>query len=649
MSARQHRGVYIVIEGPPGSGKTAVSRLVCSWLSQQHIPTYTGYNVPLEPTESLAEPLSPARTEIYASNTARLRQQDLLRDALEHGMVCILDGNYLSSFTTHYYGRSDVRDYTALNNLCLKADGDLRPDMTVVLQAPAAVLAERLAKRAGTDPSYQPSIDYLERVVAGYTWEVKQRQLAGVDAGLDLAVVMSAVQQLVAPLLQDVSKVSYPAAAKLPAANTTGPTAQSGATPISELLAARGQTPTKLSAKKSKDTQNQPGQLPGEPALKIPNASTLLRLAATDIIAGTDPELPMVFSAETENKTKSAHTYYTPITLSETVKTAYTKTMVALSNIHHDMAQRLTAYIQKTTPDATEKASRAQALEHLRPILPVAAASTLSVAPLSSAKAEQYAAAFCASDLIELQSFGHRLLEQAPPQRAEAVIKQSATFLEGAATINRIATEAASTMYAVPPSHPVKLISYQPRNEADAIIDSLYENSDLEYSAVKSTGEQLPYETKMKLLGALKHQAHLRAGTMRSPLASVSYTFDIAASFLEFLKLQQCAGGSMRLTLQPLTPRFGYKTPDIIEEAGLTEYFDKCFDLSLQLHSALQSAGHHQEACYGVLLGHIIRFKLDITHEGMMRLTAAPQENSMPLINALRDECAAVHPTLWQA
>ena len=66
------------------------------------------------------------------------------------------------------------------------------------------------------------------------------------------------------------------------------------------------------------------------------------------------------------------------------------------------------------------------------------------------------------------------------------------------------------------------------------------------------------------------------------------------------------------LEWQLLTPRYGYEIPHLIEDADLTEDFERCFDLSLGLYSHLQEAGYVIEAQYATLLGHRMRWKVTL-------------------------------------
>jgi thymidylate synthase ThyX len=105
------------------------------------------------------------------------------------------------------------------------------------------------------------------------------------------------------------------------------------------------------------------------------------------------------------------------------------------------------------------------------------------------------------------------------------------------------------------------------------------------------------------------------------------------------------------LAWQPLTPRFGYEIPKLVEEAGLSEAFESCFDLSLKLYSVLQSAGYSLEAQYATLLGHKMRWKVTFNAREafqLIELRTAPQGHPgyRKLVKEMYDKLAEVHPIL---
>jgi thymidylate synthase ThyX len=102
-----------------------------------------------------------------------------------------------------------------------------------------------------------------------------------------------------------------------------------------------------------------------------------------------------------------------------------------------------------------------------------------------------------------------------------------------------------------------------------------------------------------------------------------------------------------------LTPRYGYEIPRLIEDADLTEDFERCFDLSLGLYSHLQEAGYIIEAQYATLLGHRMRWKVTFNAREafhLLELRTSPQGHPgyRKLAQQMYEKVAEIHPLLAQ-
>jgi thymidylate synthase ThyX len=108
------------------------------------------------------------------------------------------------------------------------------------------------------------------------------------------------------------------------------------------------------------------------------------------------------------------------------------------------------------------------------------------------------------------------------------------------------------------------------------------------------------------------------------------------------------------LEWQQLSPRFGYEVPKVIEDAGLTDTFERGFDLSLRLFSALQQAGYPLEAQYATLQGHKMRWKVTVNAREAMHITELymnPQGNPayQHIVRQMYEKLANRHPLLAEA
>jgi thymidylate synthase ThyX len=105
------------------------------------------------------------------------------------------------------------------------------------------------------------------------------------------------------------------------------------------------------------------------------------------------------------------------------------------------------------------------------------------------------------------------------------------------------------------------------------------------------------------------------------------------------------------LEWQSLSPRYGYDIPKLIEDAGMTDLFEDCFDKSVALHSRLMSEGFENEAQYATLLGHKMRWKVSYNAREAMHiheLRTSPQGHPgyRKLVKEMHDKVAEVHPLI---
>ncbi len=173
-------GYFITFEGPEGGGKSTQARLLAARLrAAGHAVTLTR-----EPGGTPAGKAiraiwdDPAHSDLLPITDLLLICADraqhvgaLMRPALERGEIVISD-RYADS-TRAYQGYGSGLDFSTLETLLQIATGGLTPDLTILLDLPAAEgLARRhAASKAGTaqlDRLDQRSLEYHQRVQAGY-------------------------------------------------------------------------------------------------------------------------------------------------------------------------------------------------------------------------------------------------------------------------------------------------------------------------------------------------------------------------------------------------------------------------------------------------------------------------------------------------
>ncbi len=282
------------------------------------------------------------------------------------------------------------------------------------------------------------------------------------------------------------------------------------------------------------------------------------------------------------------YTYNAPTTLSSDVAAQYRESMDAITSLHSQMLPRLTQYL------LTVSGTPEQAVDILDSILPVAVA-------------------------VEND---HTIIAPA----TEPLTDDKLTFKRH------------SDDY----TQSVRLTRFWPRNELDLVTDLLYLSSELSMAEVAQEVSRFSYAQKEQtLLAGIKNVLN---SDIVVPL-DINYTWDLLTSVKEQITTTSLIPG--QTTKQALSPRYGYDMPESIEDAGLVEEFEKCFDISLELYSLLQSKGYESEAQYATLLGHKTRWKLSYGLQGAVNAQKTMHSNK--IIREMLEKTRENHPLITQA
>ncbi len=359
--------------------------------------------------------------------------------------------------------------------------------------------------------------------------------------------------------------------------------------------------------------------------------------------------------------------YYTPNTLVGKAARHYNQQMDRIFELYSKMVRELTKYVQdKSTVPESERdiawkgATRAQACDAIRPVLPVATKSTVGIYASGQAL-ESLIMHLLSDELQEARDTGEKMLREAR--------KVIPTFLEradkpdrgGAAIAYRSNTRSAVKQLANgllketygSSVEPVQLLSAWPRNELDLVPDMLYEHSSLPLSEIISQAQGWDYDKKVRVFNAYIGERLNRRHRPGRALEKAHYSWDLVCDYGIFRDLQRHRMVD-DLAWQMLTPRYGYNVPTLVEEANLTEEFQECFDISLELYSYLQSEGYELEAQYATLLGHKMRWKVtynarEAFHLHELRTSPQGHPGYRKLVSEMHEKLAEVHPLLADA
>jgi len=361
--------------------------------------------------------------------------------------------------------------------------------------------------------------------------------------------------------------------------------------------------------------------------------------------------------------------YYTPDYLKPALKKQYNEAMDTIFDHYSAMVRQLTDYVQakSSTPEAERDgawkgATRAQACDAIRPVLPVAVTSTVGIFASGQAL-ESLIMHLLADELPEAQACGQDLLEQGRqvvpmfleradnPERGGATIAYNATT---AKTVKALADKHLPDNYAgSDTSEPATLVDFWPRNELLLVPDMLYEHSNLSLEQLQAEINDWPYDRKTEVFKAYIGDRLNRRHRPGRALEKAHYSWDLLCDYGIFRDLQRHRMVD-DMNWQQLTPRYGYEVPKLVEAAGLTEQFEACFDISLKLYSQLQQAGYQLEAQYSTLLGHRMRWKVtynarEAFHLHELRTSPQGHPGYRKLVQQMHDKLAEVHPLLAES
>lgn len=368
------------------------------------------------------------------------------------------------------------------------------------------------------------------------------------------------------------------------------------------------------------------------------------------------------FNRKDEN---GKYSYFTPPNLDANTKEIYETSMNSIFELYSEMLHRLSDHIQKhsNTPAEEQDAAwhsaiRAQACDAIRPVLPVATKSTVGIFASGQAL-ESLITHLLSDELAEAQETGQKILAEArktipaflervdKPERGGAVIAYQATTKKA---IQTLADNLLPVNHVANDAQPVTLTDVWPRNELDIVPDMLYEHSDMPLPAIREAVSSWPYEQKIQVMQTYVGERLNRRHKPGRALEKIHYSFDLLCDYGIFRDLQRHRMVD-DLEWQTLTPRHGYEVPSLVDTAGLTELFERCFDVSLDLHSKLQANGYAREAQYATLLGHKMRWKVtynarEAFHLHELRTSPQGHPGYRKLVQQMHEAVTNIHPLI---
>ncbi len=341
-------------------------------------------------------------------------------------------------------------------------------------------------------------------------------------------------------------------------------------------------------------------------------AADISQLAAAELQSNRSAafvEVPARWIRYEQKNQSGTYKYHVPDTLRPEVAAQYRAHIDEIFEIYGSLLPKLAAHLKPQKGETAALAARTI----LAAVLPVAATKTVGVYA-SAQTIQQMIVQSQASDLAELKDIGANMLEVSRQLLGPFMRDAGRPENSGANTLYRTTTRAAMQAIINKKLHashstelaPVRLTAVSPRNELDIVTDMLYEHSNLSYVELAASVDTWPYAKRLAVFEAYMGERANRYVEPGKALEKIQYTWELITSFSTFRDLQRHRASHP--ARQTLTPRYGYELPQVIDDAELGDDFERCFDISLKLHSLLQQEGYEQEAAYATLNGHRVRW-----------------------------------------
>lgn len=179
------RGLFVVVEGIDGAGKTTLARRLTERLSEQGIkclftfePTSGVFGTRLRKSSVGRRRLRPDEELDLFILDRREHVEETILPALSRGDVVVCDRYYFSTMAYQGARGQDPEEIRQINEAFAPA-----PDLVLLLDLDPASAVERIRKKRGEDPDNFEEIGYLERV-AGIFRSLKDKAILRLDGRL---------------------------------------------------------------------------------------------------------------------------------------------------------------------------------------------------------------------------------------------------------------------------------------------------------------------------------------------------------------------------------------------------------------------------------------------------------------------------------
>ena len=346
--------------------------------------------------------------------------------------------------------------------------------------------------------------------------------------------------------------------------------------------------------------------------------------------------------------------YRPPEVLDSKLGARFVSDMDGLFTTYGQMFRSVERFLLDTVPqspadcDATYRRSvRAQALDAVRGLLPAASLSNVGIYGTGQAF-EALLLRMFASPLGEARSYAQMMLIELrkvipsflrrvdAPDRGGRTIRYLADNREA---MEHTAAELLAEHTADPHfAGEVDLVDYDPDGETKAVAAMLYPHTRLPERTIERRVREMSATDRLEVIQTYCGDRTNRRHKPGRALERTHYRFDVRSDYGAFRDLQRHR--MLTIEWQPLSPRHGYRLPDLVRAAGLEEPFHAAMDSSAQLYGAVARVAP-ASAPYAVSLGFRVRYVVQMNAREamhMLELRTTPQGHP-----SYRRVCQSMH------
>jgi dTMP kinase len=606
-----HQGIFIVLEGVDGSGKTTQFKLLQTRLQlagyEVEVFDFPRYDKPssyfvrqyLNGQYGPASSINPYSASLFYA-LDRYEAAPEIRKALAAGKI-VLSDRYVGSNMAHqgskFGGPIEKRSFFVwADSLEFQVLGIPRPDINLFLRVPAEVSYELIARRGEREytskvrDEHEADFSHLKQSVATYDLlcqlfprDFKAINCVSDDELLSIKEINHLIWKQLEPILPPLHKTNPPKADK----STSSP-----------------------------DQKAEPSEINWQ-------------IDAISLLAIDELRLKQIqIDANPVWRERGKYPYFRPTGLNTEAKTSFDQAMEKLIDNYKLALSKLTKYLD----------SSGQARINLKPVLPLCATTSASIV-IAKSQAIEILAKLKTSNTKEVIALGNLLTAEVEQTWPGLFSEYSSAWARPPESIGQIIEKLTQDLLPQQLSNQdeaVKLLEVTPRNEFDILADSLYSFSTLSRPDIQAEIDQWDYSKKSDALS--------KALTRPEVLNLAKYNFDFLTS-KQLLSLLLAHHLVQDVQTQPISPRYGYGVPVLIDSAGVDgEYLDM-FDQSLELYSQLQASAF-AEPEYACLRGHRLRWQSNLSAKDIARIKKlAANEADLAEIAALMvDKLTEFHP-----